>query len=185
MKLIIGIVFAFLIVIAFILLAIFLNNKAKKEQERAKDEIDNLIQQKSNSKVKRQTQKTYSVKNQYVSNCELEFYRAIKSIIKDKYLIFPQVPLSQIIIKNEKSLYQNELYRIIDFCIFSKDYRPLVCIEINDKTHKEFNRINRDKKVKNILEQAELPLITLWTEYGVNVDYIANRLRKILQIDTI
>lgn len=158
----------FVLLIAVILIVLKLDKKLKR-----------------NKKVKHPHQKQntqYYIKSKYISNCELQFYYAIKNIIGDKYVLFPQVPLSQIIIKKSNSKYQNELYRVMDFCIFSKDYTPLICIEINDETHRQKERYIRDKKVEAILNNAGLPLITLWTEYGVKYDYIKNRISNHIEL---
>jgi hypothetical protein len=125
----------------------------------------------------------YKIKTNYITQTEREFARAIKEIIKEKYILLPQVPLSQLVIKKPATRYKNELYRIIDFCIFTKEYRPLVCIEINDETHKTKSRYARDQKVKDILAKAELPLITLWVSYGINKEYIEKRLSEHLEIE--
>lgn len=51
--------------------------------------------------------------------------------------VMPQVNLASIINKEGNDKYRNELFRNIDFGIFSKDYKDiLLLIEINDKTHK-------------------------------------------------
>ena len=125
---------------------------------------------------------SYKIKQKYLTSVEQEFYNAIKSIVSNNYILFPQVPLSQIIVKDSNSKYQNELYRVIDFCIFDNNYHPLLCIEINDKSHKQKNRYIRDKKVQNILTNAGLPLITLWTEYGVNIEYIKTRIKEHIKL---
>lgn len=124
----------------------------------------------------------YVVKSRYISIKENEFFQALKNIIGNKYLIYPQVPLSQIIEKIGDNKYRNELFRIIDFCIFDREYKPLVCIEINDQTHNQPDRIERDKKVKDILSIAGMPLITLWTEYGIKPDYIRKRLQDYINV---
>ncbi len=51
-----------------------------------------------------------------------------------------------------------------------------------DETHHQKNRYVRDQKVKNILNQADLPIVTLWTSFGVKTEYIKERLRKYLKI---
>lgn len=40
----------------------------------------------------------------------------------------------------------------------------------------------RDLKVKEILRQAGIPLIILWTEYGVNVEYIKKRINEHIRL---
>ena len=49
-------------------------------------------------------------------------------------------------------------------------------IEINDKTHKQSNRIARDIKVKEICEKADIKLITFYTNYPNKEDYVINRI---------
>jgi predicted NAD-dependent protein-ADP-ribosyltransferase YbiA (DUF1768 family) len=55
-------------------------------------------------------------------------------------------------------------------------------IEINDNTHNTKERYIRDMKVKEILDKANLPIITLWTSYGVNYDYIERRLKEYIEL---
>ena len=159
------------IIILVIICAFKIHNKADKKAKQQVDEYKPNIQPKQE-----QQQATYEIKQKYLSHTEQSFYNAIKTILNDKYLIFPQVPLSQIIIKNSNGRYQNELYRVIDFCIFDKDFHPLLCIEINDETHRQQDRYIRDKKVQDIINSSGLHLITFWTEYGVNTDYIRRKI---------
>ena len=58
--------------------------------------------------------------------------------------------------KNTK--YHTELFRNIDFGIFNKDFELLLLIELNDKSHIQRNRKIRDRKVKNILKECNIPL---------------------------
>jgi hypothetical protein len=124
----------------------------------------------------------YKIKEQYLTPTEVKFGNALKKIVTPMYLIYPQVPLSQIVEKISGSKYRNELYRVVDFCIFNAKYKPLVVIEINDNTHNTKERYIRDMKVKEILDKANLPIITLWTSYGVNYDYIERRLKEYIEL---
>ncbi len=123
----------------------------------------------------------YFIKQQYISNCEQQYYKIISRLIKDKpNVVFPQVPLSQIVLKADK--YQGELNRVIDFCIFSTDFRPLLCIEINDSTHERPERQERDAKVQAILNAAGLPLLTFWPKNGINTQTISDALQQFISI---
>lgn len=135
------------------------------------------------------TQKQYN-KNQYttkttlITECENKFYKILKDNFNDKYEIHPQIPLSSIIEKHKtfENQYQNELYRIIDFGIFSKDtLKPLLLIEVNDKTHKTKERRERDSKIKEICDIANIELMTFWTDYPNTEEYITNRIKKSLK----
>ena len=128
-----------------------------------------------------QTQ-VYFLRSSLMSNGEWPFFHALKKIVGDKYIVQPQVNLASIIEKTSDSKYRNELFRNIDFCIFDNNYKPLVLVEINDATHMTNDRKERDQKVKNICAEAKLPLITLWTKYGVNETYIQSTLASYLAL---
>lgn len=108
---------------------------------------------------------TYKSKNCLMTNTELKYFESFKRILQNtRYVIIPQVCLSSIIERKEKHKFQSELSRIADFCIFTEDYKPLLVIEINDKTHKKRDRKSRDNKVKYILKSAKIGLLTIWTK---------------------
>lgn len=133
-----------------------------------------------NKDKKRQQSVTYSTKP-LLSDYELKIYKIINNHFANDYAIIPQVNLASIIKKQKKfpNQYQNELFRNIDIGIFDKtSYNPLLMIEINDKTHNEPNRIERDKKVKQILENANLKLITFYAKYDNKENYIIDRINE-------
>lgn len=125
--------------------------------------------------------KKFEVKNSLMTDCEKEFYNAILKAVPPSYIVIPQVNLASIIRHTDNVKYANDLFRNIDFGIFNSDFKPIALIEINDKTHEEDkSRQARDYKVKNICNEAEIPLITLWTKYGVNQEYIDKRIAEVL-----
>ena len=127
----------------------------------------------------------YVLKDCLMTNTELKYFNALKSILNGtNYILLPQVCLSSIIERKEVHQYQSELSRIVDFGIFSPEYSPLLLIEINDKTHLKKDRKERDKKVKYILKSAKIPLLTIWTKNAFDIKSIAKDLKSYgLKID--
>ena len=113
-----------------------------------------------------------------LTQTEIKFFDALKIATNENYILLPQINLASIIERVDEHKYQNELYRNIDFAIFDKFYNPIVLIEINDRTHKDKKRIARDIKVKEICNNANISLITFWTEYGINQEYINKRIAE-------
>lgn len=139
---------------------------------------------KNNSKNKNQSSKTKYQSKQLMSEYEKYFYEILSKNFAQDYIIMPQVNLASIIekIKDFPKQYQNELYRNIDFGIFDKTtMKPLLLIEINDKTHNQPDRIKRDLKVKEICNQANIKLITFYTKYENKPNYIVSRIKKELE----
>ena len=117
-------------------------------------------------------------KKPIMSDYEIMFYNRMKDL-EAEYNIVPQLVLSSVVDKKSKQKYRSELYRIIDFAIFSKDYsKLLLLIELNDNTHNQRNRKDRDLKVKKICNSAKIKLITFYTKYPNEKDYIINRIKK-------
>lgn len=117
-------------------------------------------------------------KRKYMSDCELNFYNKIKELENEEYKVIPQVNLATIITKENKS-FQGELFRNIDFAIFDKNFQNLLLlIELNDSSHKKSSRIKRDIKVKKICDSANIKLITFYTNFANEKDYVINRIKK-------
>ncbi len=118
----------------------------------------------------------YEVKKSLVSETEKAYLKAIKSVLPAGYYLQPQVNLASVVYRTDNFKFQNELYRNIDACVFDREYRPVLLLEINDDTHNAPDRKERDRKVRDICEEAGIPLITLWTTYGINPEYIGKRI---------
>ncbi|MBR5439641.1 MAG: DUF2726 domain-containing protein [Clostridia bacterium] len=125
------------------------------------------------------TRYKYKKINSLMTNTELKYFNALKSILfRTPYVLLPQIPLSSIVTRVNKHKFQSELNRVVDFCIFSPEFSPLICIEINDSSHLLKQRIERDKKVKNILKLAKIPLVTIWTNEKFDYKQIAQKLKN-------
>lgn len=91
----------------------------------------------------------------------------------------PQVNLGAIINKDTNRRYRTELFRNIDFGIFTKDYsKILLLIEINDNSHNKKDRIRRDKKVDEIVNKANIRLIKFYSNYPNKKEYVKERVKE-------
>ncbi len=122
----------------------------------------------------------YELKTSLVTKTEMEYLNSIKAALPENCLVQAQANLASFIVRTDGARFQNELYRNVDFIITDLFYRPLLVIEINDKTHLIEDRRERDKKVTDICEEAGIPIIKLWTSYGVNQEYIKKRITETL-----
>lgn len=122
----------------------------------------------------------YKAKNALITDTEKEFYKAIISSLTEEYKVFPQINLAAFIERTDNSKFRNELFRNVDFLITNASYEPKIVVEINDQTHLNKERQERDEKVKNICEEAGIPIIRLWTSYGVNYEYIKKTIDETL-----
>lgn len=156
-------------------------NELKEELHKENTQQENFIKKHNNTSEP--AHKRYTKKESLLTDCEKHFYNVLNKNFNDNFNIIPQVPLSAIISKEKEyqNEYQNELNRIIDFGIFSKTgFKPLLLIEINDKSHLQKNRKQRDLKVNQICKEADIKLITFWTNYENTESYIVKRIKEVL-----
>lgn len=122
----------------------------------------------------------YEIKPALMSKNEQSFYRAISDSVPTGYCVFPQINLAAFINRTDNTRFHNELFRNVDFLITNAEYVPKLVVEINDQTHLSADRKERDERVKNICEEAGIPILKLWTSYGVNPEYIRGRIGEAL-----
>ena len=122
----------------------------------------------------------YDVRTTLISKSEQAFFNAIKSSIPEGYCVFPQINLASFINRTDDARFHNELFRNVDFLVTDAEYKPRFIVEINDQTHLNNERRERDEKVQKICEEAGIPILKLWTSYGVNPEYIKGRIYEIL-----
>lgn len=156
--------------------------KKEEEQERQKNlqHIKTPTQYNIFTNTKKENQKKYTAKKICTEN-EIKLYKKLKELTPPKYTVQMQIPLSSIVKKNINNYYINELFRTIDFGIIEETGEIKVLIELNDKTHLQKKRIERDIKVKNILEEANIPLITLWSNQIAFTEYIKHELSQYIE----
>jgi very-short-patch-repair endonuclease len=100
-----------------------------------------------------------------MSRAEHEFFDILVDITKDQYYVFPQIHLStildnKVVGQNWKGAFRHIDEKSVDYVICDKAYiKPLLAIELDDKTHEQSNRKIRDGEVERILSNANLPLL--------------------------
>lgn len=107
----------------------------------------------------------YKRKDFLMSRAEHEFFDILVDITKDQYYVFPQIQLStildnKVVGQNWKGAFRHINEKSVDYVVCDKAYiKPLLAIELDDRTHERENRKVRDGEVERILNNANLPLL--------------------------
>lgn len=124
----------------------------------------------------------YESKTSLLSSIEKEYFECIKSVLPEEYYIYPQVNLASIINRVDVHKFQNELFRNIDFGVFNKEHKPVLLIEIQDKSHLSAERQQRDEKVRKICEEADIVLIEFWEIKNIDPEKIKEKIYTALNL---
>lgn len=107
----------------------------------------------------------YRKKDCILNGAEMSFYKRIKPLIPEGYIIFPQVVLSRLVEADQSKRnfwqYQNKINRkIVDFAIFREsDLSPVMVIEYDGRTHKLEKRKERDGFVNEVLGAVGIKVV--------------------------
>jgi len=144
--------------------------------------IDNLFSnmRKNNDNTQNgmNTNKSLYARKPLMTFNENAFYNKIK-ILETNYnlRIVPQINMASFVEKMTNRNYYTDLFRNIDFGIYTSDYSTLlVLIELNDNSHKMKKRRKRDLKVKSICDEIGVPLLTFYTTMPNEQNYVLNRI---------
>ena len=135
---------------------------------------------------KYQYHKKYSV----MTPAEHELFHLLNGCFNDKYYIFPQVHLS--------TLFGHTIYgqswrgalshidrKSIDFAMCDKEtMRPILAIELDDRSHDKYDRQLRDAEVDKIFANADLPLLRIQNHGTFVTEDIKKRVEERIGIQT-
>lgn len=124
----------------------------------------------------------YKPKRYITTINELNFYSILLEIVKElDMILFSQVSLYNIVETkyNNQAAFNKIRSKTIDFVIVDKiNCRIKLCIELDDTTHKQTNRIERDKFINELFKQLEINLIRFKVSNYYNKEALKKRIQE-------
>lgn len=126
----------------------------------------------------------YYCNNSLLTNKEKSFYKTLKPIA-DKYglTVFTKIRIADIVSipRNTEIKWFNYIKaKHIDFVLCDNETKPLILIEVDDRTHDRADRQERDEFVNQIFRQTQTPLLhyRTWTveEIDRNINHVMYRI---------
>jgi very-short-patch-repair endonuclease len=107
----------------------------------------------------------YEKKLKVMTDAEGRFFEKLTNVIGERFIILPQAHLSAFINHKIKGQNWKAAFNVIngksvDFLLVEKNtLKPVAAIELDDWSHAREERVARDEKVKNILDEAGILLV--------------------------
>ena len=160
----------FIVIVAAIILLVI---KARQ----GTDDNTNLL------KVPAKKEYSYTKKSCAMTPSELSFYKTLHEAVNG-CVIIPQAHISMFLDhrvkgQNWKAAFSRINGKSVDFLICTNDMKPLIAIELDDSTHDQPDRKNRDEFVNSIIVSANMPLLRFKTDEW-NSDIIKHRITQAL-----
>lgn len=132
-----------------------------------------LTNQDDEKKEKNLPEYPYIVSDNFLSPAELNFFRTLQQIVGNQAIISIKVGLGDIFWvkpkdKSKFRAYRNKItHKHVDFLLCDPaTMRPIVGIELDDKSHQRKDRQERDAFVDKVFNAARLPLIHVPVKRG-------------------
>jgi len=125
----------------------------------------------------------YVAKTSLMTKAESNFFIKLERTVNERYYVFPQVHLSAILdhrIKGQqwKYAFRHINGKSVDYVLCDKEtLKPTYAIELDDYTHLQKDRKERDVEVERIFLAANLPLVR-FSNSNVSESEIVEALRS-------
>lgn len=133
------------------------------------------------------TEYPYHLVDEYVSPAELNFFFNLKAVVGASTHIFSKVKLSDLFYAKTGDYRKNRSYtnridrKHVDFLLCdSKTLKPVLGIELDDKSHQRADRQERDDFVNHVFAAASLPLMHISVQRGYSQSELKTKLSACL-----
>lgn len=131
----------------------------------------------------------YRLRDDFLSPAEFSFYKVLASLVGSRLIILTKVRLADIFFvarPNENVLYFNRIsQRHVDFLLCTPStMKPVVGIELDDASHNQPSRQQRDEFVDKVFLTAGLPLLHMPVQREYNSREISTRLAQLFKTGT-
>lgn len=140
-----------------------------------------------------QVEYPYVVRDDFLTPAEHSFYFVLKSVVADSALICPKVALGDLFYAKASDaskfrIYRNKIDRKhVDYLLCDpRTIRPILGIELDDKSHQRSDRQVRDEFVDHVFKAAKLPLVRVPVKHSYSTKEIEELVRpNIAKTETI
>ena len=155
---------ALIFVILILILEKFINKKLPEEKK---------------GEIEKET--TFTKKEYLLTQQELKFYKLLKTITDKLELnLFCQVAMYELINTKDYLDFNRIKSKSIDFVITEKNCKIKLCIELDDETHKQQKRIERDELINKIFKNTNTKLLRIKTQNFYNLEELEQQIRDSL-----
>lgn len=126
----------------------------------------------------------FLITNSLLTKAEMNFYNVLKDVIdNEKEIICPKVRMIDVLwtktyrVENKLTFINKVNRKHFDFVICDKEtLKPLMAIELDDKSHEEESRKERDEFVDALFTDLKFKVVHVPVKYSYNVNEIKEKM---------
>jgi hypothetical protein len=126
---------------------------------------------------------SYRLRDNFMSPAEVSFFHVLHRVIDGRALIFPKVRLGDLIYAPKQEQQYAALQRInrkhVDFVLCDpRTLQPIAVIELDDRSHRREDRIDRDAFVESVFTGIGLPLLRFAVRPAYDICAVADEISR-------
>lgn len=107
---------------------------------------------------------SYALRDDFLSPAEASFFHLLRQVVADRYAVFPKVRLADLVFpprqEGQFGAWQRINRKHVDFVLGDpRTLRPVAALELDDRSHRRPDRLERDAFVDRVFADAGLPLV--------------------------
>ena len=162
-----------LYVILIIIIIILIIEKIQNKQIMQNQENDN----------KNNIKEIYEKKEYLLTPNELKFYKLLKNITNKLNMnLFTQVSLYEIIKCKDYKEFNRVKSKSIDFVITEKNCKIKLCIELDDISHNNTKRIERDNFINKLFKELNIKLLRIPVQNFYNLEELEKQIKESVKL---
>ena len=126
----------------------------------------------------------FLIANSLLTKAEMNFYQVLKNVIdNEKQIICPKVRMIDVLwtktyrVENKLTFINKVNRKHFDFVICDKEtLKPIMAIELDDKSHEEEARKERDEFVDALFTDLKFKVIHIQVQYSYNANEIKEKI---------
>ena len=133
----------------------------------------------------------FRLRDDFLSNAEASFFQVLRGVVDDRALICPKVNLGDLFFvstgdhRKNRGISNRIDRKHIDFLLCDpRTLRPILGIELDDKSHEKPERKARDVLVERVFDAARLPLVRIQVKSGYVPNEVATLIKPYLHHTT-
>ena len=95
-----------------------------------------------------------------------------------EYSLFIQIPLYQLVEYKDYKDFNKIKSKSIDFVITEKNCKVKLCIELDDKTHNNNKRIERDRFINEMFKELDIKILRIPVQNFYNIEELETKIRE-------
>lgn len=129
----------------------------------------------------------YRKRESVMNQSEAVLFSELQKQLPQGYHVFPKMRIADMLETIEGRGYywrRNQILpKHVDFLVCDSNFRPIVAIELNGKSHQRLDRIERDELVNKIFSCTTLPLqtINVGQDFALEVEKIFRTFKPAMQ----